>query len=71
MPAPAIAKAVLEQRPVQVTDEPEPGRRVVNPVETAAAVEKAAALQERFGEWVCVGGPRARHAAAGRVQPPL
>jgi N12 class adenine-specific DNA methylase len=52
MPAPAIAKAVLEQRPVQVTDEPEPGRRVINPVETAAAVEKAAALQERFGEWV-------------------
>jgi N12 class adenine-specific DNA methylase len=52
MPAPAIAKAVLEQRPVQVTDEIEPGRRVVNPVETAAAVEKAAALQERFGEWV-------------------
>jgi N12 class adenine-specific DNA methylase len=52
MPAPAIAKAVLEQRPVQVTDEIDPGRRVVNPVETAAAVEKAAALQERFGEWV-------------------
>jgi len=52
MPAPAIAKAVLEQRPVQVTDETSDGKRVVNPVETAAAVEKAEALQERFGEWV-------------------
>ena len=70
MPAPAIAKAVLEQRPIQVTDEPEPGRRVVNPVETAAAVEKAAALQERFGEWVWED-PERGSAAAGRVQPAL
>ena len=52
MPAPAIAKAVLEQRPVQVTDELDDGRRVVNAGETAAAVEKAEALQERFGEWI-------------------
>ncbi|MGH2839673.1 MAG: helicase, partial [Solirubrobacteraceae bacterium] len=52
MPAPAIAKAALEQRPVQVTDETADGKRVVNPVETAAAVEKAEALQERFAEWV-------------------
>ena len=52
MPAPAIAKAVLEQRPVQVTDEIDDGRRVVNAGETAAAVEKAEALQERFGEWI-------------------
>ncbi len=52
MPAPAIAKAVLEQRPIQVTDETFDGKRVVNPVETAAAIEKAEALQARFGEWV-------------------
>jgi len=52
MPAPAIAKSTLEQRPIQVTDETVDGKRVVNPVETAAAVEKAEALQERFGEWV-------------------
>jgi N12 class adenine-specific DNA methylase len=52
MAAPAIAKAVLEQRPVQVTDEVEPGRRVVNAGETAAAVEKAEAMQERFGDWI-------------------
>ena len=52
MPASAIAKAVLEQRPIQVTDETIDGKRVVNPVETAAAIEKAEALHERFGEWV-------------------
>ncbi|PSL08153.1 N12 class adenine-specific DNA methylase [Haloactinopolyspora alba] len=52
MPAPAIVKAVLEQRPVQVTDETEDGKRVLNPVETAAAQEKAGLIQERFAEWV-------------------
>ncbi len=46
-----IAKAVLEQRPVQVTDELDDGRRVVNPVETAAAQDKANAIQERFVDW--------------------
>ncbi|SDT36628.1 Adenine-specific DNA methylase, N12 class [Jiangella sp. DSM 45060] len=52
MPATAIAKATLEQRPIQVTDEIEDGGRVINPVETAAAQEKARLLQERFAEWV-------------------
>lgn len=54
MSAPRIAKALLEQRVVQVTDEIDDGqrtRRVVNPVETAAAQEKAAAIRERFAEW--------------------
>ena len=51
MAAPAIAKALLEQRVVQVTDEVDDGRRVVNPVETAAAQEKAEAIKERFAEW--------------------
>jgi N12 class adenine-specific DNA methylase len=46
-----ITKAVLEQRPVQVTDELDDGRRVVNPVETAAAQDKANAIQERFVDW--------------------
>jgi len=49
--AASIIQATLEQRPVQVTDEVD-DRRVVNPVETAAAQEKAAAIQERFAEWV-------------------
>ena len=54
LPAPALAKAVLEQRPIQVTDEIDDGertRRVVNPTETAAAQEKAHAMQERFADW--------------------
>ncbi len=51
MPAAAIVRATLEQRPLQVTDETLEGKRIVNPVETAAAVEKAEALQERFAEW--------------------
>ncbi|WP_249011199.1 DEAD/DEAH box helicase family protein [Conexibacter sp. DBS9H8] len=51
MRAPAIVKALLEQRAVQVTDELDDGRRVINPVETAAAQEKAQALRDRFAEW--------------------
>lgn len=51
MPAAAIVRATLEQRPLQVTDETLEGKRIVNPVESAAAVEKAEALQERFAEW--------------------
>ena len=50
----AIAKAVMEQRPVRVTDEIDVGdrtKRVLNATETAAAQEKADALQQRFGEW--------------------
>ena len=42
---------MLEQRVVQVSDETDEGRRVVNPVETTAAQEKAEALKERFAEW--------------------
>jgi N12 class adenine-specific DNA methylase/SAM-dependent methyltransferase len=63
MPAPALAKAVLEQRPIQVTDETDDGRRVVNPTETAAAQEKAQALQERFSEWCWEDPDRARQLA--------
>ena len=63
MPAPQLAKAVLEQRPIQVTDETDEGRRVVNPTETAAAQEKAHALQERFSEWCWEDPARARRLA--------
>lgn len=55
-PAPDIAQAVMEQRTITVTDEIEgpdgKPRRVLNEVETAAAQEKAEALDERFSEWV-------------------
>jgi N12 class adenine-specific DNA methylase len=60
MAAPAIAKALLEQRVVQVTDETDEGRRVVNPVETEAAQEKAEAIKERFAEWCWEDPERAR-----------
>lgn len=63
MPAPSIAKAALEQRPIQITDEID-DKRVVNPVETAAANEKAAQLRERFSEWVWEDPQRADRLAA-------
>ena len=63
MPAPALAKAAMEQRPIQVTDELVDGRRVVNPTETAAAQEKAQALQERFAEWCWEDPERVRRLA--------
>ncbi|MHA7241261.1 helicase-related protein [Arthrobacter sp. TMS1-12-1] len=55
MSAGEIFKDMLEQKLVQVTDpDPDPNseRRVVNPVETTAAQEKAQLMQDRFGEWV-------------------
>ena len=55
-PATDIAQAVMEQRRIEVTDEVEgpdgKARRVLNPVETTAAQEKADALQDRFSQWV-------------------
>lgn len=52
MPAAAIALALLQQKPIVVKDrEPYTDRYIVNPDETAAAQEKAAAMQDRFGEW--------------------
>lgn len=63
-PAPDIAQAVMEQRAVLVHDEFEDidgrKRRVLNPVETTAAQEKADALSERFAEWVWEEPERAR-----------
>lgn len=51
-----IAERLMQQKPIVVTDAFTDAdgreRRVVNPVETAAAQEKAEQLQERFGEWV-------------------
>lgn len=54
--APQIAQSLMEQKRIEVHDEVEGPdgrtRRVLNPVETTAAQEKADALQERFSEWV-------------------
>lgn len=52
MPAPEIALALLQQKPIVVKDPvPDSDRYIVNPDETAGAQEKAAAMQRRFGEW--------------------
>jgi N12 class adenine-specific DNA methylase len=51
MPAPEIASALLQQKPIVVKDRLPDDRYIVNPDETAAAQEKAAAMQQRFGEW--------------------
>ncbi|MBN9630976.1 MAG: DEAD/DEAH box helicase family protein [Actinobacteria bacterium] len=61
-PAPDIAAAVLEQRSLTVYDEiktSEGTRRVLNPLETQAATEKAEKMQERFSEWVWEDSDRA------------
>ena len=55
MPAGAIFKALLTQSDVTVYDKidtVEGERRVLNADETAAAVEKAQAIAERFAEWL-------------------
>ena len=55
MAAPTIFKALLTQSPVTVYDRVDTvdgERRVLNADETAAAVEKAQAIAERFSEWV-------------------
>ncbi|MGO0577942.1 helicase [Ornithinimicrobium panacihumi] len=63
-PAPDIAQAIMEQKTLLVYDEIEDAdgkkRRVLNPLETTAAQEKADALQERFAEWVFEDPERAR-----------
>ncbi len=66
-PATDIAQAVMEQRRIEVTDETEGPdgkvRRVLNPVETTAAQEKADALQDRFSQWVWEDPERANQLA--------
>tara|TARA_R110002124_G_scaffold126756_3_gene286454 strand:- start:37890 stop:42764 length:4875 start_codon:yes stop_codon:yes gene_type:complete len=66
-PAPDIAAAAMSQRPLTVYDEfEELGKsyRVLNPVETTAAQEKATLLQERFSEWVWEDPERSNRLAA-------
>ncbi|MGP5390317.1 SNF2-related protein [Glutamicibacter arilaitensis] len=63
-PAPDLVQAIMEQRPILVKDEIDgvdgKPQMVVNPTETAAAQEKAEALQERFSEWVWENPERAQ-----------
>lgn len=62
-----IAKALMEQRRIEVKDEVEDGDRtrlVINPVETTAAQEKGELMQQRFSEWVWEEPSRAATLAA-------
>lgn len=61
--APDLLEALAEQRTILVHDtitEDGKERQVLNETETAAAQEKATALQERFAEWVWEDPSRAR-----------
>ena len=58
----------MEQRAIRVTDEIDVGertKRVVNATETAAAQEKADALQQRFAEWCWEDPERAARLTRG------
>lgn len=59
VPAPTIIEACLSQRIITVYDDLGDGKRVMNPLETEAAREKATALQERFAEWLWEDAGRA------------
>ena len=52
MSAGEIVGALLEQRQVRVSDEIEPGKRVLNLTETVAAQEKASEVGEKFSDWI-------------------
>jgi N12 class adenine-specific DNA methylase len=63
-----IVERLMEQKPIVVTDVYTDAdgreRRVVNPVESAAAQEKAEQLAERFSEWVWSDPARSQRLAA-------
>lgn len=66
-PATDIAQTCMEQRRITVYDEIEgydgKKQRILNPVETTAAQEKAELLQQRFSEWVWEDPARAAELA--------
>jgi N12 class adenine-specific DNA methylase len=62
-PAPPLAQAICEQRPIEVRDKVGEDTWVLNPDATLAAQEKAAELGERFSEWVWEDPARAEELA--------
>lgn len=52
LPAGRLLQRIAGQKPITVHDPQHEGPPVFNPTETAAAVEKAALLQERFADWL-------------------
>lgn len=63
-PASDLFESSLNQSPIRVMDKLDDGTQIFNPTETAAALEKAALLEERFQEWVWEEPERARELAA-------
>jgi len=63
MAAGEIVGALLEQRQVRVSDEIEPGKRVLNLTETVAAQEKASEIGEKFSDWIWSDPDRATRLA--------
>ena len=63
MSAGEIVGALLEQRQVRVSDEIEPGKRVLNLTETVAAQEKASEIGEKFADWIWSDPDRATRLA--------
>ena len=63
MSAGEIVGALLEQRQVRVSDEIEPGKRVLNLTETVAAQEKASEIGEKFSDWIWSDPDRATRLA--------
>lgn len=52
IPAGKLLALIASQKPIIVTDPQRDGPPLVNPTETAAAVEKARQLEERFADWI-------------------
>lgn len=52
VPAGKLLERLASQKPIVVNDPQHEGPPIFNPTETAAAVEKANQMQERFAEWV-------------------
>lgn len=63
-PAGELAESLLRQRAIRVDDTLDDGKRVPNLTETAAALERAAELSERFSEWVWEDPQRANELAS-------
>ena len=59
-----IAEQLMRQKPIVVRDRVDGDKLVVNAMETAAAIDKGEALQDRFAEWVWEDPQRAMRLAA-------
>lgn len=63
LPAGALMRLLLEQKRIAVYDKDDDDKQVLNPDETAAAVEKGRLMAERFADWVWEDGDRSARLA--------